>query len=42
MDRLGPVRQIKEETAALRERLEQLEATLLKIETAETENEGSE
>jgi polyhydroxyalkanoate synthesis repressor PhaR len=37
IDRLGPVKQMKEETAALRERLEQLEATLLKIEDESSE-----
>jgi polyhydroxyalkanoate synthesis repressor PhaR len=39
IDRLGPVKQIKEETAALRERLEQLESTLSKLETTEPEAE---
>jgi polyhydroxyalkanoate synthesis repressor PhaR len=37
IDRLGPVKQIKEETAALRERLEQLEETLRKIEEESSE-----
>jgi polyhydroxyalkanoate synthesis repressor PhaR len=37
IDRLGPVKQMKEETAALRERLEQLEATLSNIEEESAE-----
>jgi len=37
IDRLGPVKQMKEETAALRERLEQLEATLSNIEAESSE-----
>ena len=37
IDRLGPVKQMKEETEALRERLEQLEETLKKIEQESSE-----
>jgi polyhydroxyalkanoate synthesis repressor PhaR len=37
IDRLGPVKQMKEETAALRERLEQLEAMLSNIEEESAE-----
>jgi polyhydroxyalkanoate synthesis repressor PhaR len=37
IDRLGPVKQMKEETEALRERLEQLEETLAQIEKDSSE-----
>lgn len=39
IDRLGPVKEIKKETAALRERLEQLESILSKLESTAHEAE---
>jgi hypothetical protein len=34
VDRLAPIREIREETTVLRQRLEELEATLERLETA--------
>jgi polyhydroxyalkanoate synthesis repressor PhaR len=42
VDRLGPVRQIREETSVLRQRLEELEASLARLEESPAEPDATE